>query len=357
MTDATEPTPRRRTVGYTTWQVRRVLGVLAWFTHHPDGTVMAAAERFGVSVPQLRHELTQVSTCGIPPYLPGSLLEVSTSGMHAEVTCDLGLGRAPMLTEAEAGALLLSLERLASVLSADDRSDLGVLTDRLRTLARDYRDRRENFTPDEYTTPTARGTAGPADTSASSGPLATNLPPLRQALADRRVLRLTYRSLSSDRVSRRELVPDQLEFIGGEGYLWARRRDGDAEPGEPGEQRCFNVSRMSGIEVTDVPAPPAVERAVDADDPFGFDRDGQHWAEIELEDDAAWMFEYLPMWQTETDAESAPLRAQIPDTGDWLERFLLGHAPQIRGVVDNDDLSGRVARRAAAALEAYRTLA
>ncbi|MDN6386130.1 MAG: hypothetical protein L0J86_00360, partial [Corynebacterium sp.] len=68
-------------------------------------------------------------------------------------------------------------------------------------------------------------------------------------------------------------------------------------------------------------------------------------------------FEYLPIWQVD---EPGPLRAAIPDTGDWLERFLLAYAPTIRAAVPQDgerDLAHRVARRARAALDAYRTLA
>ncbi|WP_420098532.1 WYL domain-containing protein [Corynebacterium sp.] len=355
----TEPAPRRRTVGYTTWQVRRILTAVAWFRRHPDGSLMRAAAQFGVSVPQLRHELTQAGTCGLPPYLPGSLLEFTTSGMHVDVVSSLGLDRAPSLTTAESGALLLSLDRLASVVTGPGRADIDAAAEVIRDLQRDVRDRRDRFVADEFTTP-ARPDAGagtPAD--GGSAVLAGNLPALREALSTRRWVELTYRSASSDSVRHRELVPDQLEFIDGQAYLWARD-DTDV-------QRCFNVSRMSRVRVTDRVAPEAREREIDADDPFGFDRDGQRWAEIELENGAAWMFEYLPIWQIDDD--TGALRAAIPDTGDWLERFLLAYAPTIRSVVpqspaaDADttgtgcDLSHRVARRARAALDAYRSLA
>ncbi|MEY8565492.1 WYL domain-containing protein [Corynebacterium sp.] len=349
----TEPVPRRRSVGYTTWQVRRVLSVIAWFRHHPDGTLMRAAAQFGVTVPQLRHELTQAATCGVPPYLPGSLLEFTTSGMHVDVVTSLGLDRAPSLTAAESGALLLSLERLASVMSGPGRADVDSAAEMIRGLQQDVRDRRDRFVPDEFTTATRPAPGSGGSREGTPSVLAENLPALREALSDRRWVKLTYRSASSDSVGRRCLVPDQLEFIDGQAYLWAR------EDSDPKDQRCFNVSRMSAVTVTDRPAPEALGRAVDPQDPFGFDRDGQRWAEIELEDDAAWMFEYLPIWQVDG---PGPLRAAIPDTGDWLERFLLAYAPTIRAVVPQEeeprcDLAHRVARRASAALDAYRSLA
>lgn len=348
----TEPIPRRRSVGYITWQVRRILAVIAWFRHHPDGSLMRAAAQFGVTVPQLRHELTQAATCGLPPYLPGSLLEFTTSGMHVEVVASLGLDRAPSLTAAESGALLLSLERLASVVTGPDRTDIESAAGMIRDLQQDIRDRRDQFTPDEFTTPARPTTGSGTVQDRTAAVLAENLPPLREALTSRRWLELTYRSASSDSVGTRTLVPDQLEFIDGQAYLWARD-DTDV-------QRCFNVSRMSQITVTGRGAPEVRERVIDTEDPFGFDRDGQRWAEIDLEDGAAWMFEYLPIWQVDS---PGTLRAAIPDTGDWLERFLLAYAPTIRAVVPQTaedpqcDLAHRVARRASAALDAYRSLA
>lgn len=357
-----EPAPQRRTVTYTAWQVRRVITLLAWLHHHPEATLMAAAAQFGVSVPQLKHELTQASTCGVPPYVPGSLLEISTSGMHAEVTWSLGLDRAPCLTESETGAVLLSVERLASVLSTDDRSRVTAVASTVRTIQQAHRDRRENFTPDAFTRPVNRpersGDHSGAATAAT--PHGAVLSVLRDALRLRRWVSLTYRSLSSDSVGDRNLIPDHLEYIDGDGYLWARTA-------EDGEQRCFSVSRMSGVAMTTRAAPRAVARVIDEHDPFGFDREDQDWAELELEDDAGWMFEYLPMWQID---EPGPLRAMIPDTGDWLERFLIARAPQIRRVVPpvtdatdgrgtegDGDLAHRTARRASAALDAYRRLA
>ena len=49
-------------------------------------------------------------------------------------------------------------------------------------------------------------------------------------------------------------------------------------------------------------------------------------------------------------------RVEIPDTGAWLERFILAYAPEITAVVP-DTLAGRVGQRSSAALAAYRRLA
>ncbi|MGO2851670.1 MAG: hypothetical protein ACTICF_09535, partial [Corynebacterium variabile] len=59
---------------------------------------------------------------------------------------------------------------------------------------------------------------------------------------------------------------------------------------------------------------------------------------------------YLPVWHIDG------TRVEIPDTGAWLERFVLAYAPEITAVVP-DTLAERVEQRSAAALAAYRRLA
>ncbi|MGO2737522.1 MAG: helix-turn-helix transcriptional regulator, partial [Corynebacterium variabile] len=79
-------------------------------------------------------------------------------------------------------------------------------------------------------------------------------------------------------------------------------------------------------------------------------RDAEQWAELELTEEAMWMLEYLPVWHIDG------TRVEIPDTGAWLERFILAYAPEITAVVP-DTLAGRVGQRSSAALAAYRRLA
>ncbi len=347
--------PRKNSTEYTAWQLRRVLSLITWIQTTPDASLVSATEKFGVPLRQMRAELGQAGESGVPSYLPGDFLEITvdTSGlMHADVKNPQGLHHAPALTDSEANTLILSLERLGSVLPAEAQEDVQSLVGKIRSMQRDRRDRRENFTPDDLTAATgAVGSGGPGNADAIDG---TDRPEtlgvLREAVSTRRWVALTYTSLSSDTTRRRELIPDQVEFINGSGYLWARDADLD--------QRCFNISRMTDVEILDRAAPPVVEHAVDDADPFGFDRADQQWAELELEDDAGWMFEYLPMWQVDDGADDPRLRAYMPDTGPWLERFLLAYSPYLAEISDSDeDLARRTASRAAAAVEAYGRLA
>lgn len=322
---------RRGTRRSTLVQLRRVLSVLAWFRTHPDASLMTTAERFGVSVPQLRRELTRVQESGLPGLLPGSLVDISVTGARVTLNETLGLDRPLALTEAEADVLELNLEKLSSILADGDREDADTAATRVRSLMR--------FRDSGALPPSAGPDGHPVNPSAST------LAALRRAVASRRWVRFTYLSVSSDTLTTREVIPDQVSVLDGVGYLWGRTDAGRAAA----DQRCFAVTRMDSVEVLERDAPAALPRDIDAEDPFGF-RAAEEWAELTLTEEAMWMLEYLPVWHIDG------TRVEIPDTGAWLERFVLAYAPEVTAVAPVP-LAERVAERATAALAAYRRLA
>lgn len=340
--------PRRNTRDYAAWQVGRTVNLLAWFRSHPGGSLTAAAEQFGVSVPQLKHELLQATECGLPGHLAGSLVDVTLSANHADVVDAQGLDVPFSLTDSEAGVLLFCLERLASVLPAEERGDVASAAGKIRGLLRESRNRREGWDDpagapgDTDDTGDTAGTPDPAD------PTASTMSELNRAVAGRHEVEFDYVSASSDTRRHRVLIPDHVGLVEGEGYLWGRPT-GDAA------QRCFAVSRISGLTVTDRPAPRRVRPRITADDPFGMKRAAEQGAELTLTPDAAWMLEYLQIWPTEDGTPEAPT-ALIPDTGAWLDRFLIAYASGITAVAP-DEVRERVADRTSRALAAYRHLA
>ena len=323
----TRTAPRKGSRKSTLVQLRRVLSVLAWLRAHPDASLMTTADRFGVSVPQLTEELTRVQESGLPGLLPGSLVDLTVTGPRVTLNDTFGLDRPLALTEAEADSLELNLEKLASILADEEQADADTAATRLRSLVTSGEDSVD---------------VAPVQ---PANPGATVLASLRRAVASRQWVRFRYLSVSSDSLTTREIIPDQVSVLDGVGYLWGRTADGQAG----GDQRCFAVTRMSAVETLDRPAPAALPREINAEDPFGF-RDAEQWAELELTEEAMWMLEYLPVWHIDG------TRVEIPDTGAWLERFILAYAPEITAVVP-DTLAGRVGQRSSAALAAYRRLA
>ncbi|WP_315145983.1 WYL domain-containing protein [Corynebacterium variabile] len=323
----TRTAPRKGSRKSTLVQLRRVLSVLAWLRAHPDASLMTTADRFGVSVPQLTEELTRVQESGLPGLLPGSLVDLTVTGPRVTLNDTFGLDRPLALTEAEADSLELNLEKLASILADEEQADADTAATRLRSLVTSGEDSSD---------------VAPVQ---PANPGATVLASLRRAVASRQWVRFRYLSVSSDSLTTRELIPDQASVLDGVGYLWGRT---DADQ-TAADQRCFAVTRMDTVEILDRPAPAALPREIDAEDPFGF-RTAEQWAELELTEEAMWMLEYLPVWHIDG------TRVEIPDTGAWLERFILAHAPEITAVVP-DTLAERVGQRSAAALAAYRRLA
>ncbi|MGO1276320.1 MAG: helix-turn-helix transcriptional regulator [Corynebacterium variabile] len=319
--------PRKGSRKSTLVQLRRVLSVLAWLRAHPDASLMTTADRFGVSVPQLTEELTRVQESGLPGLLPGSLVDLTVTGPRVTLNDTFGLDRPLALTEAEADSLELNLEKLASILADEEQADADTAATRLRSLVTSGEDSVD---------------VAPVQ---PANPGATVLASLRRAVASRQWVRFRYLSVSSDSLTTREIIPDQVSVLDGVGYLWGRT---DADQ-TSGDQRCFAVTRIDAVEALNRPAPAALPRAIDAEDPFGF-RDAEQWAELELTEEAMWMLEYLPVWHIDG------TRVEIPDTGAWLERFVLAYAPEITAVVP-DTLAERVEQRSAAALAAYRRLA
>lgn len=352
----TAPAPRRGSAKSRTVQLRRVLSALAWFAAHPDATLMATAERFGVSVPQLREELTEATYSGLPGLLPGDTVDLVVEGTVVTLGDLQGLGRPLALTATEATTLELNLEKLASILTDDERADADAAAAVLRSLARYRRYGRHTghagISGDAAPTGAAEsgdaagqeaGERSPAP--AVPGELAT-LTLLREATATRRWVRLSYLSVSSDTRGVREIIPDTVAVLDGVGYLWGRT---DAGQGTA-DQRCFSVTRMSQVQILDRVAPAACPRTITAADPFGFLDAADAWAELTLTDAAMWMLEYLPVWHIDD------TRVEIPDTGPWLDRFLLAYAPEITAVAPAE-VAERAADKCAAALAAYRRLA
>ncbi|WP_130839181.1 helix-turn-helix transcriptional regulator [Corynebacterium neomassiliense] len=317
-------------------QLRRILSVLAWFRTHPDATLMTTAERFGVSVPQLREELRQVRYSGLPGLLPGDTVDLDIDGAGVTLRDLQGLGRPLALNDTEAATLVLNLEKLSSILTDGERADADSAASVVRSLVPP----RHRGGPLPVPTPAAPAETGPGSSAADT------LAVLREANSSRRWVRFSYLSVSSDSRTVREIIPDTVAVLDGSGYLWGRPAAGE----DTGPQRCFSVSRMDDVEILDRAAPPAQPRQITAEDPFGFLDAADSWAELTLTGEAMWMLEYLPVWHIDG------TRVEIPDTGQWLDRFLIAYAPEITAV-EPADVAERAVNRCESALAAYGRLA
>ena len=307
-------------------QFQRTLSVVAWFRNHPDSSLMEAGRAPNLSTAQITRELGQVSMCGLPGYFPGSLVEVTVDRMRATVEFSAGLDRPVALTPMEAGVLLLNLEALRSTAPAETQQTIDTASEKIQTLLRARRAHTETFTPE----------LAPSEVSFLD---------LRHSLAEairtRRQVSFNYQSVSSDTFSPRTVDPDHVGLVDGEYYLWAR---------EGGVTRkTFALSRIDGLDLGEEgTASPLDVPEIDPQDPFGF-AGSDRWARIELDESLRWMLEYFPMWVVEDESR---LVVDVPETGPWLLRFLLGFSHGIR-VLEPLPLSENLKALARRGLEAY----
>lgn len=359
-------------------QFAQTLSVLAWFQAHPRGSFMRASRDLGLSVAQIQHELKQLSMCGLPGYYPGSLVEIAMDRTTAEAQFTAGLDGPVRLSTVEAGALLLNLEAVRDAVPAEQREAVDSVTEKLRGLLEGKQGAANQ--PSTGTdagasqvgviTPEHQETTAQPQPNAPENTVESTLELLRTALAERRVVDCEYLTLSRDQRSSRRLVPDAIRMIEGNAYLLARSLDDMGVVDET--PKNFRVSRMSEVTLgEEASAPARLSSEVDATDPFDFGA-AADWAHFRLSDSALWMLEYFPLWPdadaedgygseadgaestsaaTRTDARSTAVT--MPDTGAWLERFLIAHAGQV-AELSTPDLAGRVARRAETGLGVYR---
>lgn len=334
-------------------QMVETLNVLSWFRRHQGGTFMQASRDLGIPVAQIKHELAQLSMCGLPGYLPGSLVEISADKTTARVDFTTGLDGPLSLTASEASVLLLNLEAMRSTLPVDRQAIVNQVSAKLRAV---LDSRLAGVAPNRsaedpqgapaaaLTSPTGPEPDVPCREQAIQSVPAHRgnlLQQLHEAVKQRQLLTATYHSLASDTLATREIHPDHVAVIDGDAYMWGR------EPGR--EQRTYAVSRLRDISLSipgtadaDIQTP-----SVDADDPFGFS-DSHQWAELRLTPRMLWMLEYFPMWLV----EGSDSDVSIPDTGEWLERLCIAYAHDIT-VLAPAELVERVRRRACAGLQAY----
>lgn len=330
-------------------QFAQSLNVLTWFHSHPHGTFMQASSQLGLSVPQIKHELRQLSYCGLPGYLPGSLVEINVDKTTASVEFTAGLDRPLTLTSMEAGVLLFNLEALRNTVDPSYHDAIDDVARILRSLLRESRKYqvkhkdRSSVASDRSTLNDRPLTQAEQEHDEQGALLAS----LREAVTQRRLIYADYHSLHSDSVTQRTWIPDHIALINGAPYLWGR--EGERE------QRIYAIDRMRNITFSpENSAPEAQHPEIDGEDPFSFEMTSE-WVTLELHKNLAWILEYYPMWLVEEQPKNSYLAVTMPNTGAWLERFCVAYAEGIN-VIEPLDLANRVRERAKAGLQAYSVL-
>jgi proteasome accessory factor C len=296
-------------------RLRRLLALVPWVVAADGPTIEEVCTRFGLTESELIAELDLVWCCGVHPFTPDSLMEVTVEDGRVWIRYADWFDRPLRLTPEEGLALVAAGAALLAVPGAD--AD-GPLARGLRKLA-------------DVLGIDPAGAVEVTLGAVSEGVLAT----LRQAVADHRQVEIDYYTYGRDERTRRVIDPHAVFAAEGEWYLTAWCHLAVAE-------RRFRVDRIRSIELRDHTfEPPATRPVAEVFEP----RDDDPRVVLELSPRARWVAEQYPMEAVE-ELDGGHLRVTlvVAETA-WLERLLLRLGPEGRALAGADGVAGAAAGR------------
>jgi len=176
----------------------RLLDLVPFINTHQGISLVDLAEVFEVSTNQMISDLTTLWMCGLPGYTPLELMDLDFESGYVTISNAPTLARPRSITHEEGVALVLGLDVLRSAISTE-RTDLiegiGSLSKRIARLV--------NL---------------PLALSASSDISHEIATSIKEAIAHRSGLQISYHSLYKDEISARVVLP--LEMLESQGFLY-----------------------------------------------------------------------------------------------------------------------------------------
>ncbi|MGH8873392.1 MAG: helix-turn-helix transcriptional regulator [Acidimicrobiia bacterium] len=292
----------------TVSRLSRILALIPYVLSKDGVEVQEIIDRFGYDEAQLTRDLNTVFVCGLPGYGPGDLMEAYIDGDEVVIDAADYFARAPKLTSTEALSLLAA--GMAIVGSGQASPELERAVNKLA----------EVVMPDS-------GSAISVDVSGEPETLGR----LKRAAADQRVVRITYRSLSRETETVRDIEPWSVFTTLGNWYVQGHCRLVDAE-------RVFRVDRIRRSEVIDE----GFER------PSGLPEPGVSYspsdddvvARIALRPEAAWVLDYYPVEVVKKRKEVTEIIFSSPDA-EIPARLLLRLGAGAR-LLEGDEVRSRL---------------
>ena len=176
----------------------RLLDLVPYINTHQGISLVELAEVFEVSTNQMISDLTTLWMCGLPGYTPLELMDLDFESGYVTIRNAPTLARPRSITHEEGVALVLGLDVLRSGISSE-RIDL---IEAIASLSQRI----------------ARLVNLPLALSASSDISQEVTTSVKDAIAHRSGLQISYHSLYKDEISSRVILP--LEILDSQGYLY-----------------------------------------------------------------------------------------------------------------------------------------
>lgn len=320
----------QRMTGVSTRLVR-LLNMVPYFQANPRITYDEAAIDLGVTVDQLREDLTQLFLCGLPGYGPGDLIDFEMDGTTIEVTFSAGMDHPLRLTSPEATGILVALRALLEVPGMVDPAAARSAIAKIESAA-------GTASGAEGGAAAASDEPAPVESSAAAA--------VRSAVRDDHALTIDYYSASHDVLTTRVVDPIRVVLVGDHSYLeaWCRSAEG---------VRLFRFDRIVDARVLDERSAPPEPAVAAGPDTSLFDGDPSlPSATLLIEPSASWMFDYYPLRVVREMADGTCEATMTYASDAWMARFVLGFGSGVR-VLEPQSLVDRVRESAVAALNAY----
>ncbi len=280
-------------------RLRRLLALVAWLAEAGEAPIALLSDRFGISPVEVVRELELAACCGVPPYTPDTLLEIVVSDETVRAYLPKELARPRRLTPAEGLALAASARTILAVPGADRDGALARALQKLEAvLGDDHR--------------LVVGMDAP--------PL---LDEVKEVVDAHEQAEIVYHSASTDETTTRVVEPVEVVSLDGHWYLdaYCHRAEG---------LRRFRVDRIRELRRT---GSPVTARADGRPGERAFvPGPGAETATLELEGDARWVADSVPVLARREGAGPAVRITLAVGGRAWLERLLLQAGPRARVV-------------------------
>lgn len=302
-------------------RLARLLALVPWLEANPGVTISVAAAQFGLSVEQLREDLTLAVCTEFGAF--HSTLDIDIYGSALTVRDSQGIKRPLRLSSHEAAALLLGLAIIRSALAGHESATIDRVATKLRAAAAALD---ENV--DHVAVVIAETEPSPCEAT------------VEIAVKESRLLRITYWSATRDAVTERTVEPVTITWSDGRGYL-------EAWCYSSRERRTFRVDRILEATLLDRHGHSvgvgAQWHAVEPQGPAAL---------LVLEPSTSWFTETVPHHWTIDLPDGRTVMSLPVASHTWATRTVLAMAGAVR-VVAPTSLAEQIIAEAQAALAQY----
>jgi proteasome accessory factor C len=292
--------------------LRRLLALVPWVAGRDGPRIEEVCARFGCTEAELMEDLELLFMCGLYPFTPDTLIEVTIEEDRVWIRYANFFSRPLRLTPAEGLFLLAAGTTLLSLPGTDPE---GPLSRGLAKLAAAL-----GVNPEEA--------VGVELGHAPPEILAT----LQRAAADHNQVEIDYYSYGRDGWARRIIDPHRVFNATGQWYVdaWCHHAVGE---------RVFRIDRMRGAELLDATFE---HRPISGTTRTYSPRPHDPVVVLELDEQSRWVAEQYPHEGVEEVGSGRwRVRLRVSERA-WLERLLLRLGPRAR-VVDGDATIAAVA--------------